>query len=335
MPQMGEFSLAIGHLSVTNAAVGPVVAPVLAIATAITAILAPLTSKIATPVYDWVERRSPPAVLAVNLVIYLGVQSFWAAFSLPGETGRLLKQSGRRIIIDACIIAVLTAIGTAAVYTLPDLFTEPESASHALLGVILGGATVGINLPAAIAIWRELRVVASLTVGVTVRETAGEPARYTLRTLVRDGMATAFLLVAVLLMTPLIIQLFALGSLSAPLSVFLLVASAGALVFAGFHVHRVLRPVFRNTFIAPAPRSSDAAGIEPFDAIDVESPALNHWADPASQPAQRAHAGTATPVADDSTEDLWRFLEERIELFSPHPAAESETAERTAQREAD
>ena len=333
MPQMGEFSLAIGHLSVTNAAVGPVVAPVLAIATAITAILAPLTSKIAMPVYDWVERRSPPAVLAVNLVIYLGVQSFWAAFSLPGETGRLLKQSGRRIIIDACIIAVLTAIGTAAVYTLPDLFTEPESASHALLGVILGGATVGINLPAAIAIWRELRVVASLTVGVTVRETAGEPARYTLRTLVRDGMATAFLLVAVLLMTPLIIQLFALGSLSAPLSVFLLVASAGALVFAGFHVHRVLRPVFRNTFIAPsAPRSFDGAGIEPFDATDVESPAFNHWADPDGQPAQPARAA---PVVDDSTEDLWRFLEERIERFSPHPAAESETAERTAQREAD
>ena len=146
-------------------------------------------------------------------------------------------------------------------------------------------------------------------------------------------MATAFLLVAVLLMTPLIIQLFALGSLSAPLSVFLLVASAGALVFAGFHVHRVLRPVFRNTFIAPsAPRSFDGAGIEPFDATDVESPAFNHWADPASQPAQPARAA---PVVDDSTEDLWRFLEERIERFSPHPAGEAETAERTAQREAD
>ena len=61
MPQMGEFSLAIGHLSATNAAVGPVVAPVLAIATAITAVFAPLTSKIATPTYDWLERRAPPA----------------------------------------------------------------------------------------------------------------------------------------------------------------------------------------------------------------------------------------------------------------------------------
>ncbi len=337
MPQMGEFSLAIGHLSATNAAVGPVVAPVLAIATAITAIFAPLTSKIATPMYDGLERRAPPAVLAVNLVVFLGIQSFWAAFSLPGETGRLLKNSVRRIIIDICIIAVLTAIGTAAVFTLPDLLADPDSVSHALLGVILGGATVGINLPAAIAIWRELRVVASLTVRATVRDTAGQPARYTLRTLLRDGMATAFLLVGVLLMIPLIIQLFSLGSLSVPLSLFLLLASAGALVFAGFHVHRVLRPVFRNTFIAPlAPRRTDPPASSAFEAMDVESPSFNHWADPDAQPVQEERAAAAAAKeAEESTEDLWRFLEERIELFSPAPARPREGAEPAAQRDAD
>ena len=149
-------------------------------------------------------------------------------------------------------------------------------------------------------------------------------------------MATALLLVGVLLMIPLIIQLFSLGSLSLPLSLFLLLASAGALVFAGFHVHRVLQPVFRNTFIAPpAPRRTDAPSASGFEAMDVESPSFNHWADPEAPPAEQARSAAAARAAEDSTEDLWRFLEERIELFSPAPARPPEGAEPAAQREAD
>ncbi len=336
MPQMGEFSLAIGRVSAADAVAGAVVGPILAIATAITSVLAPLTSRIAAPMYDWVERHSPPPVLAINLVIHLGVQSFWSAFSLPGESGRALKNSVRRIMVNACIIAVLTAIGTAAVYTLPDLLTTEESPSHALLGLILGGATVGINIPPAFAIWRGLRGLASLTVGASVRDTAGEPARYTLRTLVRDGMATAFLLAGILLLLPLIVRLFALGSLSAPLSIFLLVASAGALVFAGFHVHRVLEPVFRNTFIAPAAAArSEPPAPESVEPIDAETPAPHHRAEPELQPAGQTGAQSSSTVADDSTEDLWRFLEERIERFSPTTAGANADSDNTARSERD
>lgn len=332
MPQMGEFSLAIGHLSAAHVVAGPVVAPILAISTAITSVLAPLTSRVAAPLYDWMERRAPPPVMAINLVIYLAVQSFWSAFSLPGYTGRALKNSVRHLLIDVCIIAVLTAIGTAAVYTLPDLLTEPGSASHELLGLILGGATVGINIPAAVAIWRELRVLASLTVRASAH-TTGEPARYTLRTLLRDGMATGFLLVGIMLMLPLVIRLFTLGSLSAPLPIFLLLASAGALVLAGFHIHRVLQPVFRNTFIAPVAARSEPAGPDPVDSADVETPPVPLGDEPVHQPARPAPA--VSSYVEDSTEDLWRFLEERIELGSPQATRARGDGERAATREGD
>ena len=132
------------------------------------------------------------------------------------------------------------------------------------------------------------------------------------------------------------IRSLTLGSLSLPLSLFLLLASAGALVFAGFHVHRVLQPVFRNTFIAPpVPRRTDAPSPSAFEAMDVESPSFNHWADPDAQPVQQTRAAAAAQADEDSTEDLWRFLEERIELFSPAPARPPEGAEPAAQREAD
>ena len=336
MPQMGEFSLAIGRVSAADAVAGPIIGPVLAISTAITSVLAPLTSRVAAPMYDWIERHSPPPVLAINLVIHLGVQSFWSAFSLPGYTGQVLKNLVRRILINVCIIAVLTAIGTAAVYTLPDLLTDKDSSSNALLALILAGATVGINIPAAVAIWRELRALANLTVRAHVRETAGDPARYTLRTLILDGMGTALLLLGVLMLVPLIIRLFELGSLSAPLSIFLLVASAGALVFAGYHVHRVLEPIFRNTFIAP-PASARSEGAAPaaVEVIDAETPAERHRAEPTQQPSQPARAAGTSSADDDSTEDLWRFLEERIERFNPPANGSADDARSTVQREAD
>lgn len=336
MPQMGEFSLAIGRVSAADAVAGPIIGPILAISTAITSVLAPLTSRAAAPMYAWIERHSPPPLLAINLVIHLGVQSFWSAFSLPGYTGQVLKHLVRRILINVCIIAVLTAVGTAAVYTLPDLLTDADSTSNALLALILAGATVGINIPAAVAIWHELRALASLTVRAHARDAAGEPARYTLRTLIRDGLATALLLLGVLLLVPLMIRLFELGSLSAPLSIFLLVASAGALVFAGFHVHRVLEPIFRNTFIAPAaPVPSDGGGFEAVETIDVESPPVPVGDEPVHQPARPARAAAASSIDDDSTEDLWRFLEERIERFNPSSNGAADETSQTVLREAD
>ena len=333
MPQMGEFSLAIGRVSAADAVAGPIIGPVLAISTAVTSALAPLTSRAAAPMYDWIERHAPPPVLAINLVVYLGVQSFWSAFSLPGYTGQVLKNLVRRILINVCIIAVLTAIGTAAVYTLPDLLTGSDSSSNALLAIILAGATLGINIPPAVAIWRELRALASLTVRANVRDTAGDPARYTLRTLIQDGMATALLLLGLLMLAPLIIRLFELGSLSAPVSIFLLVASAGALMFAGYHVHRVLEPVFRNTFIAPpAAGGAEGAGHAAVEPIDAETPADRHRPEPAQQPTRAARSSAAN---DDSTEDLWRFLEDHIERFNPSMNGSADDTSHSVRRDAD
>ena len=49
MPQMGEFSLAIGRISPTGSVTATALEPVLAICTAITSVLAPLTSRAALP----------------------------------------------------------------------------------------------------------------------------------------------------------------------------------------------------------------------------------------------------------------------------------------------
>lgn len=318
MPQMGEFSLAIGRVSAADTLVGATLGPVLAIATAITSILAPLTSRLATPLCDLVARRAPPTLVEVGLAVQVGIRTFWSAFSLPGRRGGMLKNVARRILINLLIIAVITAVGTVCVYTLPEFLAGLLPVSADLLGLIIGGASVGLMIPGAVVIWRELRVLARLT------QDAGSnrPSRYTFRTLVQDGLATSLLLLAVMALTPLIVRLLALGTLSAPLPILLLVISAGLLLVVGFHIHRVLETAFHDTFATPlaATGPSPAAGQDDvLEHVDVETPEPR---DGRRQPGS-ARGTSASPSSEDEAEEsLWRMLEERVAtLRSPRPPA--------------
>lgn len=327
MPQMGEFSLAIGRLSAADAVAGPIVGPILAIVTAITSVFAPLTSRAARPISNWVERHAPPMLVEMNLAIQLGIRTFWSVFSLPGPTGRVLKSLVRQILINILIITILTAIGTIAVYTLPEFLAGILPVPEDLLGLIFGGATIGLSIPPAIAIWRELRILSRLTVGATRWARSGEPAGFTLRTLMQDGMATALLVVAILVLLPLIIRLFALGSLSAPLPIVLLAISAGLLVFVGFHIHRVLETAFHEVFVAPTttlvrPTVSSTDQDDVFTPMDVETPAPAQDGPSEAPPGPRiprtGRSGVHDPAmenAEEAVESLWRILEDRIEAL--------------------
>ncbi len=265
MPQMGEFSLAIGRVSAADTLAEVVIGPIVAIATAITSVLAPLTARAAMPLCDRIERHSPGALRQVNLAIHLGIATFWSAFSLPGQTGLMLKVVVRRILLNIGIIVMFTAVGTAAVYALPELMAGWLPVSPELVGLALGGAAIGMNIPPTIAIWRELRILARLTARATELTHPARPIPGLIRVVVLDGLATALLVVAILLLLPLIIRLFALGGVSAPLSIGLLAVAAAALGFVGYHIHRVLEPAFHDTFgaeTAPGAASRSAAGGE-------------------------------------------------------------------------
>ena len=322
MPQMGEFSLAIGRVSAADTLGAAAIGPILAITTAITAALAPLTARAAGPVCHMLGTRTPHPVRKVNLAIHIGIGFFWSAFAMRGRVGTLVSHLVRRILLNICIIAVLTSIGTAAVYTLPDLLSEMIPVSPALLGLILGGAAVGMNIPPAIAIWRELRILTRLTILMTNSRNMGRPIPPAIQSIVQDGLATALLGLAVLLLLPLIVRLFALGGASAPLSIFLLVASAVGLGLVGFRVHHVLEPVFRSTFASgtpphPSPSAGDADDAP--EPVDVEVPDLSRRQPTPPRPAADGAARRPAPARaaagrgdDAEAEDLWQLIDERI-----------------------
>lgn len=121
MPQMGEFSPAIGRPSPSDALGASPLGAILSIVTAVTSVLAPLTSRVALPLAQWLNRRSPAILRRLMLAVQIGVDTFWTALSLPGETGRLLRNAGRSILINVCIVVLLAVAGTGLLFAVPAL----------------------------------------------------------------------------------------------------------------------------------------------------------------------------------------------------------------------
>lgn len=280
MPQMGEFSLAIGRLTPADIAGGSALGAVLSIVTAITSVLAPLAGRAALPLSDLAGRRTPGPLRRVMLGINLAVDIFWSMLSFPGEAGEQFRDVARGILINACIVAVLSAAGTGVVYAAPDALGHLLPVSQGVAALIILGVVIGLSTPSVIGIWRSLRTLAHLATSLPHVPTVNLrvlPSWNTMQTMVEYGMATALLALLVLLMLPLLIRLLALGGLSITLSLVLLIASALGMGLISFRVHRVLGPAFEGTFMVS---SSDVPlhhedPEEPMEHEDVAAPAPN------------------------------------------------------------
>ena len=281
MPQMGEFSLAIGRLTPSDIAGVSALGPILSITTAITSVLAPLAGRAAGPLSRWAGHHSPGPLRRVMLGISLAVNIFWSMLSIPGAAGEEFRSITRRILINACIVAVLSAAGTGMVYAAPGALANVLPVSQGVAALIVVGVVLGLSVPAVIDIWRSLSTMAHLATSapnlpdlptLTVRVL---PSWDMVRTMVEYGLATGLMALLLLLMLPLLIRLLALGGLSVTVSLVLLIASALAVGIISFRVHRVLEPAFQNTFMSSAgddvpPETEDAEGSA---LADVESPA--------------------------------------------------------------
>ena len=321
MPQMGEFSIAIGRLSPSDALGVAPLGTILSIATAATSVLSPLTARASQPLCNWLDRRSPTILHRILLAIRLGVDTFWAALSLTGEPGTRLRNAGRGILINFSIIVVLAAAGTGALYTAPVIFGDSLLGSQGIAGLTVDGVVIGLSTPSAISIWRSLRTLARLATGDSDESVYGlgsHQARYALRTMVQNGLATVFLALVFLPSLPLIVRLLVLGSLSAPISLILLLAPMLAMGIVSFSVHRVLEPAFNETFtnetVDPASRSEDArtSGV----GLPTPQPAVEQSTD--YPLGSESHRRLGDPLVVDVIErleeqdELWHLLEERI-----------------------
>ena len=164
---------------------------------------------------------------------------------------------------------------------------------------------------------------------------SGDPLWQTLRSMVQNGLATAFLALLLLLSAPLIIRLYALGSLSAPLSALFVLAPAVTMGFIAFRMHRVLEPAFSNLFPSPTAAETHA---QPQYEFNDHMEAAGMVEEAASTPIAARHAPPHPLTSDaprrspdvlvataiehlDEEDELWQLLEERIALLQENGEA--------------
>ena len=277
MPQMGEFSLAIGRLSPSDVVGGSGLGPVLSLCTAITSIFAPLTSRSALPLNRWANRRTPLPLRKIMLSIRLGVNIFWSALSLTGETGEQLRDVGRRILINVGIIGLLCLAGTGVLFITPEALDSMLPWSTGITGLLIVGVVIGLSAPSAIRVWHSLGDLARLATNIPQIQPfgTGRSERWqTWQTMVEFGLATVLLGLLSLFTLPFVVRLFTLGSLSMPLSLVLLVAPALAVGVFSFRLHLILEPAFRETFTAEPvspQRTSDSSSQRSVDGASGSS----------------------------------------------------------------
>jgi CPA2 family monovalent cation:H+ antiporter-2 len=250
-PQVGEFSLAMAKVGVEQGAVGAFLYPVMTVATAVTALIYPLIFRSADATAEFFERRSPRLLKQYGQQLVVGLATLRRVFQLRSPRARRIQRSGRLILLNLGIIIVLIAIGT-GVLRFTSALSELMHLRESLLGLIIGGATLALCVPSAVAIWRSLR---TLTDGITeyvLPSLGSSPELWrgrNLNVVLRDSILVLLLAIPAIWSLPLISQLLSLGSLSTPLPILLLIGLIGGLAWAAIQIHRVLEATFSRTFL--------------------------------------------------------------------------------------
>ena len=249
MPQAGELSLAMAKVGVDAAVVGPLLFPVVAATTAITAFAYPYVFAATNPLIRLVEARTPQWLRE-----YFVVQSAWfgalgRAFSASGEGMRRAHRSAIALAVNLAIVISLVTAGTIMLEFGDELATRLRL-GNVTLATFVGVAVFSLSVPPCFFMWRALRgLTAELSRYVMTRRQIPSPLRghKELTSLFRDSTASLIAALLLVLSIPFLSRLLFVAPFSAPLPIALLIIGVGLTVRTAFRVHRVLSAGFSQT----------------------------------------------------------------------------------------
>lgn len=250
-PQLGEFSLAMAKVGVDHAVVGAFLYPVVAGASALTALCYPLISRSSEGVGNALERRSPHMLRQYVSNLSYVLISMRTVFGMEGEIANVVRRSGRVIIVNIGVIVVVIAIGTFALNYPGDL-AQGFNTQQGTFGIIVSCLVVLLCIPPAVFVWRGLQ---RMTDDLSTFIFRGDLSN--LRLLNRVGLhiilRNSILLVIVVLLgmwsLPLLSRLVVLGSFSTPIAIMALVGAVVLLWRVSFKIHGLMEETFRHTFL--------------------------------------------------------------------------------------
>jgi monovalent cation:H+ antiporter-2, CPA2 family len=263
MPQMGEFSLAIGRVGIEKGVTVAPVYPIIAVATTLTSLAGPYLTRYADPLIDWLGQKSPRILNEYLTHLNEWGKTIRKLFSEGGDEAKKLRKTGRTILINCLILLVIIGGGTFAMQFFENL-TSHLTLRRDIVALLMGVTILVLCLPSMILIWRNLMtLINSATRHIVSDSSAGKSRRVEIvRTALRNSLTIIVSITIILWFIPLISQLLFIGYL--PLAIpALLLAFVIYLVLRsirGMHnqVEQAFSRVFlgdsgepRNEYIAP------------------------------------------------------------------------------------
>ena len=262
MPQLGEFSLAMTKVGVEQGVVGSYLNPVVTLATGVTALLYPFIFRSADGVADLLDRRSPRLLKQYSAQLVLGLTTLQRSFRFHSPHARRIQRSVRVTLLNVGIIVVIIAVATGIIEFTAQLAALTRL-QEGLVGLIIGGLTLALCIPPAVAALRSLHTLIDGVIAYMpssqIRISEYMPSshirisvywgRQNLHRVLLYSIIILMIILPAIWAIPLISHLLSLGTLSAPVAILVLLAAAAVMILLAFRIHRVLEPTFSRTFL--------------------------------------------------------------------------------------
>jgi CPA2 family monovalent cation:H+ antiporter-2 len=253
MPQSGEFSLAMVKVGADHGVIGPFLYPVIAVVTAITSVLYPIFYRSSEGVSGFLKRWSPRVVRTYVDSIGDWLAALQRSFQIKSPSAHLIQHSGRILLVNLALMALLIGVGTFVLRFSSNLGTF-AGVKESLIGLIISALVLALCLPSGVIVWRETRTLADLLTTSAFRPRSATSHRWRteeVRLLLRDSMLAASAVLLGIWAVPLLSQLLSLGELSVPIPIIFLAGVAFVLGRSVLKVHSALEGTLERTMLGP------------------------------------------------------------------------------------
>ncbi|MBN1189346.1 MAG: cation:proton antiporter [Dehalococcoidales bacterium] len=259
MPQMGEFSLAIGKIGIERGITVAPVYPIVAVATTLTSMIAPYLTRSSDKLVDFLERKSPRSLREYIVQINAWGGNIRRVFSRQDNQALKTRKTGRNIIINCLILLVVIGTGTLSFQFVENLASY-WPVRQDILAMLFGCAILVLCLPSLVLIWRNLMAfVEEVTGYILVDSTTGRiQNREILRSVLKHSLRIILSIILVLWLIPLFTQLLFFGSLTLAIPALILAVFLYLVLRSIRGVHTQLEQSVKQVFLGETPASDMA-----------------------------------------------------------------------------
>lgn len=298
MPQSGEFSLAMVKVGADHGVIGPFLYPVIAVVTGITSVLYPLLYRSTEGVSGFLKKRSPKVLKSYVDSLGEWLAALQLSFQFHSPSSRQIQRSGRILIVNLALMALLIGVGT-FVLRFSENLGSLIGVEESLIGLVISALVLALCLPSGIVMWRESRTLADLLTASAFRPRTRESHHLhtgEVRLLLRDSMLAASAILLGVWAVPLLSQLLSLGNFSVPIPVIFLIGLAFVLARSVLKLHSALEATLERTMLGPGELPSTKGISGDLDNQQSNQPSSSSYRGAIPQTSIRPPLATAIPV---------------------------------------